>query len=97
MTARLSIVLSLALLVLGAFGPALEIHHVLAPADHDGHHHSDNDLCQWVQCHTGSSLTPASASSQPLLQPQRDVAFPALSPLSADRAAQPPSRGPPLS
>ena len=38
------------------FAAALEIHHELAAADHDGHEHSDTDLCQWVQYHTGHSL-----------------------------------------
>jgi hypothetical protein len=28
----------------------------LAAADHDGHEHSDTDLCQWVQHHTAGSL-----------------------------------------
>jgi len=46
----------LALLGLAPFAVALEVHHELAAADTDGHQHSDNDLCQWVQHHTGSSL-----------------------------------------
>ncbi|WP_454061760.1 hypothetical protein [Candidatus Nitrospira salsa] len=33
------------------FSGALEIHHVFAEVDHDGHEHSDFDLCQWVQQH----------------------------------------------
>jgi hypothetical protein len=28
----------------------------LAAADHDGHEHSDTDLCQWVQHHSAGSL-----------------------------------------
>lgn len=44
------------LLVLAPFAGALEVHHALAAADHDGHEHSDFDLCQWVQHHTGHSL-----------------------------------------
>ena len=48
--------LVLLLLVLAPFGVALEIHHALAAADHDGHEHSDTDLCQWVQHHTSGSL-----------------------------------------
>jgi hypothetical protein len=48
--------LVLLLLVMAPFAVALEIHHALAAADHDGHEHSDSDLCQWVQAHTASSL-----------------------------------------
>ncbi len=44
------------LLALAPFAGALEVHHALAAADHDGHEHSDFDLCQWVQHHTGHSL-----------------------------------------
>lgn len=49
-------VLALVLLVSVPTGPALEIHHLFGEADHEGHHHSDFDLCQWVQSHTASSL-----------------------------------------
>lgn len=45
------------LLALAPFAAALEVHHELAAADHDGHEHSDSDLCQWVQHHTGQSLS----------------------------------------
>ncbi|MDX2347426.1 MAG: hypothetical protein QNK38_01090 [Nitrospirota bacterium] len=38
------------------FGHALEIHHIFSEIDHDGHQHSDFDLCQWVQQHTSNSL-----------------------------------------
>ena len=34
----------------------LEIHHVFAEVDHDGHEHSDFDLCQWVQQHSSGSI-----------------------------------------
>ena len=44
------------LLAMAPFAAALEIHHELAAADHDGHEHSDTDFCQWVQYHTGHSL-----------------------------------------
>ncbi|GKS58968.1 hypothetical protein YTPLAS18_24950 [Nitrospira sp.] len=52
----LSTALVLLLLALAPFAVALEVHHVLAAADHDGHEHSDFDLCQWVQHHTGQSV-----------------------------------------
>jgi len=48
----------LILIFLGSstFGYALEIHHVFAEVDHDGHQHSDFDLCKWVQSHAANSL-----------------------------------------
>ena len=46
-------------------GYALEIHHLFAEVDHDGHQHSDFDLCQWVQFHTAHSL----AGDDPALGP----------------------------
>jgi hypothetical protein len=56
MRACLALALTLMLVTLAPFAAALEIHHELAAADHDGHDHSDTDLCQWVQHHTTSSL-----------------------------------------
>jgi hypothetical protein len=44
------------LLALAPFAVAQDVHHELAAADTDGHEHSDNDLCQWVQHHTAGSL-----------------------------------------
>ncbi len=44
------------LLGLAPFAVAQDVHHELAVADTDGHEHSDNDLCQWVQHHTTGSL-----------------------------------------
>jgi len=41
---------------LAPFAVAQDVHHELAAADHDGHEHSDTDLCQWVQHHTAGSL-----------------------------------------
>ncbi len=51
-----ALILACMLLAMAPFAAALEIHHELAAADHDGHEHSDTDLCQWVQYHTGHSL-----------------------------------------
>jgi hypothetical protein len=50
--------LSLALVFVGTvpFGHALEIHHIFSEIDHDGHQHSDFDLCQWVKKHTSNTL-----------------------------------------
>lgn len=38
------------------FAGALEVHHVFGDLDHDGHEHSDFDLCQWVQAHGNGSV-----------------------------------------
>jgi len=43
------------LLALAPFAVAQDVHHELAALDIDGHEHSDNDLCQWVQHHTAGS------------------------------------------
>lgn len=51
-----ALLLACMLLAMAPFAVALEIHHDLAGADHDGHEHSDTDLCQWVQYHTGYSI-----------------------------------------
>ncbi|MDH5427641.1 MAG: hypothetical protein OEZ05_00635 [Nitrospirota bacterium] len=52
----LTIALALVLVASVPFSHALEIHHLFSSIDHDGHQHSDFDLCQWVQQHTSSSL-----------------------------------------
>ncbi len=46
----------LLLLAIAPFAVAQDVHHELAAADHDGHEHSDTDLCQWLQHHTAGSL-----------------------------------------
>lgn len=51
-----ALAVSLLLVLIAPFSTALAVHHDLAAADHDGHDHSDTDLCQWVQYHTGHSL-----------------------------------------
>lgn len=53
--AGLSVGLICVLLALAPFAVAQDVHHELAAADIDGHEHSDNDLCQWVQHHTAGS------------------------------------------
>jgi hypothetical protein len=85
------------LLALAPFAVALEVHHELAAADEDGHQHSDTDLCQWVQHHTGSSLLAdapvlqALCAQVPWSQPVAQV----LLSLDLPRSAAP--RAPPLS
>lgn len=51
-----AISLVLLLFAIAPFAVAQDVHHELAAADHDGHEHSDTDLCQWVQHHTAGSL-----------------------------------------
>jgi hypothetical protein len=89
--------LAVTLLALLPFAAALEVHHALAAADHDGHQHSESDLCQWVQHHTGSSL---------LSGPPAVISYGAVAPCESlpsllfytDRAISVgPSRAPPLS
>jgi hypothetical protein len=55
---RGTVAIGLVLLVLtiAPFAVAQDVHHELAAADHDGHEHSDTDLCQWVKHHTAGSL-----------------------------------------
>ncbi|NOS81428.1 MAG: hypothetical protein HOP32_07605 [Nitrospira sp.] len=56
--ARSAVALGLVLLLLtiAPFAVAQDVHHELAAADHDGHEHSDTDLCQWVKHHTAGFL-----------------------------------------
>ncbi|NOT21871.1 MAG: hypothetical protein HOP22_03990 [Nitrospiraceae bacterium] len=92
----LAIGLTLLLLAIAPFAVAQDVHHELAAADHDGHEHSDTDLCQWVQHHTSGSLD----DGAPLFTAQELVALlehPADSVLLLVELSTPgPSRAPPL-
>ena len=87
--------LVLLLLSFAPFAVAQDVHHELAAADHDGHEHSDTDLCQWVQHHTAGSLD----IGAPLLRAQGFVdllELPADSVLLSFELSTPgPSRAPP--
>ena len=87
--------LVLLLLAFAPFAVAQDVHHELAAADHDGHEHSDTDLCQWVQHHTAGSLDVGS----PLFTAQELVdllELPADSVLLSFELSTPgPSRAPP--
>ena len=87
--------LVLLLLAIAPFAVAQDVHHELAAADHDGHEHSDTDLCQWVQHHTAGSLD----VGVPLFTAQELVALlelPADSLLLSFKLSTPgPSRAPP--
>ena len=54
--AAIAIFVALFFFSLLAFAGALEVHHVFSEIDHDGHEHSDFDLCQWVQAHGSGSI-----------------------------------------
>ena len=92
-----SLGLILLLLTIAPFAVAQDVHHELAAADHDGHEHSDTDLCQWVQHHTAGSLD----IGAPLLTACELVnllELPADSVLLSFELSTPgPSRAPPLS
>jgi hypothetical protein len=95
--ATLSVWLVLLLLTLAPFAVAQDVHHELAAADTDGHEHSDNDLCQWVQHHSSGSVDlggPIFSAWE--LVSQYDVP-PASVLLSVEYASSTPSRAPPLS
>ena len=89
--------LVLLLLAIAPFAVAQDVHHELAAADHDGHEHSDTDLCQWVKHHTAGSLDVGA----PFLIAQRFVdllELPADSVLlSFELSTLGPSRAPPCS
>ena len=89
--------LVLLLLAIAPFAVAQDVHHELAAADHDGHEHSDTDLCQWVQHHTAGSLD----DGAPLFTAQEFVTLlklPADSVLLSFELSTPgPSRAPPCS
>ncbi|MBA5864016.1 MAG: hypothetical protein GDA65_15080 [Nitrospira sp. CR1.1] len=90
-----ALVLACMLLAMAPFAAALEIHHELAAADHDGHEHSDTDLCQWVQYHTGHSLAGDAPASCAFLAhgPPHPVPAPVL--VSQSLPASRASRAPP--
>ena len=87
--------LVLLLLAFAPFAVAQDVHHELAAADHDGHEHSDTDLCQWVQHHTAGSLDVGA----PLLTAQGFVDLLELPAdfvlLSFELSTRGPSRAPP--
>ncbi len=91
----LSLAMLVILLGLAPFAVAQDVHHELAAADHDGHEHSDTDLCQWVQHHTAGLLD----DGAPILVAGELVRFaehPAESILlSVEPSSFDPSRAPP--
>ncbi len=95
--ATLAVAVALILLALAPFAAALEIHHELSAADHDGHQHSDSDLCQWVQHHTSSSLVTDTPAVHAFIAPaQHQQLGPSTLP-SSQLSSTGLSRAPPLS
>ncbi len=92
----LSVGLIFLLLALAPFAVAQEVHHELAAADTDGHEHSDNDLCQWVQHHTAGSLDldAPKVTAWELVRHHELLAEPVF--LSAASSFVGPSRAPPF-
>ena len=76
--AAIALSVVLLLLALAPFSTALAIHHDFAAADDDGHQHSDTDLCQWVQYHTGHSLVADIPDVSSLFQPVERALPPVL-------------------
>ena len=75
----IALAVSMLLIAMAPFSTALAIHHDLAAADHDGHEHSDTDLCQWVQFHTGHSLAADVPAPRTLLvEAHRHAAHPPI-------------------
>ena len=89
--------LVLLLLAIAPFAVAQDVHHELAAADHDGHEHSDTDLCQWLQHHTAGSLDVdvSHLSVCDLVRNQNPPVESVL--LSVDLSVVGPSRAPPCS
>ncbi len=91
----LSTGLILLLLAIAPFAVAQDVHHELAAVDTDGHEHSDNDLCQWVQHHTSGSIDlgwPVFSAWESISQ--QDVPSQSIL-LSVDFVSVAPSRAPP--
>ncbi len=93
----LALVLVCLVLAIGPFIAALGVHHELAAADHDGHQHSDFDLCQWVQLHSTGSLFAAVVEPERLTPPERQEPLPPTTLSSGTFISTGPSRAPPLS
>ena len=98
-SSRFCLSLSLVFLVLGLspLASALEIHHIFAEVDHDGHEHSDFDLCQWVKAHGYGSVEVGSSNAGVPFNVQSEAWIVSGTPLSSSTANLLPSRGPPSS
>lgn len=78
------------------FAGALEVHHVFAEVDHDGHEHSDFDLCQWVQAHGSGAFDLDQADIGIPLQVDQEQLFSSEIVFFSIALTSHESRGPPL-
>ena len=79
------------------FASALEVHHVFSEIDHDGHEHSDFDLCQWVQVNNGNgSIAFDHVEIDIALQVNQEQCFASNPVYSSVVLTSQDSRGPPL-
>lgn len=90
------VLIIIGLLTSGTMSHALGVHHLFAEMDHDGHEHSEFDLCQWVQANTSSSLI--GQDPIPLASPYRweVLDFPPSPIFSSQPLILRGSRGPPF-
>ena len=97
---RVSVALACAIvfLAMAPLAGALGVHHEFAAADHDGHQHSDFDLCKWVQFNSGNSLALESVEiSKPWVEFVSFVEIPYAAFFSYQFSKSTTPRGPPLS
>ena len=94
--AAIAIFVALFFFSLLAFAGALEVHHVFSEIDHDGHEHSDFDLCQWVQAHGSGSIDFDHVDIDITLQVDQERWFPLKIVYSSVALTSQGSRGPPL-
>lgn len=94
----LALACALVCLAMAPLAGALGVHHEFAEADHDGHQHSDFDLCQWVQFNSGNSLVlQAIEISKPWIKAASLEEIPPTSFFSYQFSESTTPRGPPLS
>ena len=94
--AAIAIFVSLIYFCLPTFASALEIHHFFAEVDHDGHEHSDSDLCQWVQANGSGSTNFDQSDSHIFFHVRQEQLFALKSIYSFLTFTFQDSRGPPL-
>ena len=94
--AAIAIFVALFFFSLLAFAGALEVHHVFSEIDHDGHEHSDFDLCQWLQANGSGSIDFDHVEIDIALQVNQERCFASNPVYSSVVLTSQDSRGPPL-
>ena len=92
----IAVFVSLIAFCLPTFANALEIHHIFAEVDHDGHEHSDFDLCQWVKANSSGSTDFDHVGIDVPFQVDQERWFPSKTVYSSVALTSQGSRGPPL-